>query len=87
MKHREIPRFERFKSWDFSYHSIAGDNLYISRAVWASNAKAMNIIIEKANNDDPPYEISGNGIPITGTKPMVIPTLMSVWKSNTEATI
>ena len=49
------------------------------RLVCASNAKAINIIIEKANKDEPPYEISGRGIPITGTRPIVIPTFIRVW--------
>ena len=46
----------------------------------------MNIITVKARSEEPPYDISGNGIPITGTRPMVIPTLIKVWKSKTEAT-
>ena len=30
--------------------------------------------------------VIGAGIPITGTIPMVIPTLIKIWKNNTEAT-
>lgn len=38
------------------------------------------------HNDDPPYEISGNGIPITGNNPIVIPILTAKWKNNMDAT-
>src|SRR5260370_25647770 len=29
---------------------------------------------------DPPYEISGSGIPVTGRSPICMPTLMTTWK-------
>ena len=54
--------------------------------VCASRAKAIKIIIVKDIIEEPPYEISGRGIPITGIKPIVIPTFISVWKSRNEAT-
>jgi hypothetical protein len=31
----------------------------------------------KAHKLEPPYEKKGNGMPITGAKPMVIPMLMA----------
>ena len=46
--------------------------------VCASKANAINIIIEKASNDEPPYDISGSGIPITGTTPIVMPMFIRV---------
>ena len=44
-------------------------------------------LIENANNEEPPYEISGKGIPITGTTPIVIPIFIRVWNRSMEATI
>ena len=39
----------------------------------------MKIITVKAQSDEPPYDSRGNGMPITGIRPMVIPILMKRW--------
>mgnify|MGYP006361111555 CR=1 FL=1 len=41
--------------------------------VCASKAKAMKIIIEKASSDEPPYDMKGNVIPVTGKTPQTTP--------------
>jgi hypothetical protein len=35
---------------------------------------------------EPPYDMNGNGIPVIGMIPMVIPTLMNIWNAH-SATI
>jgi hypothetical protein len=35
--------------------------------------------MEKISKDEPPRLIKGRGIPITGTKPIVIPILIKKW--------
>lgn len=37
----------------------------------------MNIIAVNVQSDEPPYEISGRGIPITGIIPIVMPTFIN----------
>ena len=39
-----------------------------------------------AQSEDPPELKKGNGIPITGTIPMVMPIFMAKWKNRMEAT-
>ena len=40
----------------------------------------------KPINEEPPQLKNGSGIPITGTKPMVIPIFIVKWKNKIEAT-
>ena len=46
----------------------------------------INTRIENASTEEPPYEINGSGMPITGIKPMVIPTLIIICKKKKLAT-
>ena len=43
------------------------------------------IAIIEANIDDPPYETSGRGTPVTGMMPRHIPMFWKVWKANQQA--
>ena len=39
---------------------------------------AINVV----STDDPPYDISGRGMPVMGMIPMVMPTLTNTWNIN-----
>src|SRR5262249_42309592 len=34
--------------------------------------------------DDPPYDSSGSGMPVVGSRPICIDTLMTTWKTTNE---
>src|SRR5438067_13371618 len=49
-------------------------------STFSINPTAMkNIIV-----DEPPYEISGRGMPVVGRTPICIDTLISTWKTKNE---
>ena len=41
--------------------------------------------IIEANIEDPPYDTSGSGTPVTGMMPRHIPMFWKVWKANQQA--
>ena len=43
------------------------------------------IAIIETNIDDPPYDTSGRGTPVTGMMPRHIPMFWKVWKANQQA--
>ena len=51
-----------------------------------SSFKKIKSKIVKLHRPEPPYEKNGNGIPITGTSPMTIPTLIITWNAKMDAT-
>ena len=46
----------------------------------------IKIRIVKAQSEDPPYESSGRGMPMTGINPIVIPILINRCMNMQEAT-
>lgn len=50
----------------------------------AFNTRPIAIII--VTKLDLPYDISGNGVPTTGSRPEIIPMLIAIWKKNILAT-
>jgi hypothetical protein len=50
-----------------------------------STRKKVNKNKVNAHKLLPPAEINGRGMPMVGTKPMVMPILIDIWKNNTEA--
>ena len=51
-----------------------------------SSFKKIKSKIVKLHRPEPPYEKNGNGIPITGTSPMTIPTFIITWNAKIDAT-
>lgn len=43
------------------------------------------IIKNEVKSDDPPELRNGNGMPVTGARPIFIPMLTIIWKKNVEA--
>ena len=41
----------------------------------------MPSIAELASSAEPPYEMNGSGMPITGISPIVMPTLTNTWNT------
>ena len=52
-----------------------------SRGIDCSRPTAISVV----STDDPPYDISGNGMPVMGMIPMVIPTLTKTWNISMAA--
>lgn len=52
----------------------------------ASNLNSVNSSIVKPQRDEPPYEKNGNGIPMTGQRPITIPTFIVKWNISIDAT-
>src|SRR6266511_3345398 len=72
------PTKKERRRWSGCAADYAFTNLRIS--TFSISPMAMkNIIV-----DEPPYEISGRGIPVVGRTPICIDTLISTWKMKNE---
>ena len=51
-----------------------------------SSLTKINSKMVKPQKEEPPYEKKGNGMPMTGMRPMAMETLMAKWKKKMLAT-